>query len=440
MWNTLEKPPWNSDYHTDINIQMNYWLAETTNLPETFAPYASWTKVIAESGQHTAKETFGVEQGWSIGLNSNVFGFTAQNVHGRRMQQGGHWVTQHLFEHYAFNQDLAYLNEIYPVQKGACEFFAGHVAPWQDGTKLVYPTWSPENYFLQDEYGTHNKQGWGASYDQQLLINLFTDCIEAATVLNRDAEFRKSLQELMPQLTPQKINNHGMIQEWPEDLDDPQNTHRHLSHLIALHPGRDFSPLTTPKLSAASQKVMTARIKRGEWAAAWRASLWARLRNGDQALSYLDDVVFAKAAINLFNGKPWQIDGNLGAGAAVSEMLLQSHLRSINPNETKIEDAAFVAYQEDPNQPGQFIAVAPPTSLISAPYILDLLPALPSQWQQGQVTGLKARGGFTVDINWNKGKLVSATIFSAKGGTFRIYANGKLSKEITLEKNGTYIW
>lgn len=139
-------------------------------------------------------------------------------------------------------------------------------------------------------------------------------------------------------------------------------------------------------------------------------------------------------------GKPWQIDGNLGAGAAVSEMLLQSHLRSINPNETEIEDAAFVAYQEDPNQPGQFIAVAPPTSLISAPYILDLLPALPSQWQQGQVTGLKARGGFTVDINWNKGKLVSATIFSAKGGTSRIYANGKLSKEITLEKNGTYIW
>ncbi|MDO6721352.1 glycoside hydrolase family 95 protein [Psychrosphaera sp. 1_MG-2023] len=439
LWNTLEKPPWNSDYHTDINIQMNYWLAETTNLSETFEPFVNWTKVVARSGQHTAKETFGVSKGWSIGLNSNVYGFTAQNVHGRRMQQGGHWVTQHLFEHYAFNKDVAYLEDIYPVQKGACEFFAGHVAPWQDGTKLVYPTWSPENYFLLDEFGKYNKQAWGASYDQQLLVNLFTDCIEASTVLNRDVKFREALQKLIPELTPQKINAHGMIQEWPADLDDPKNTHRHLSHLIALHPGRDFSPLTTPTLSAASEKVMMARIKRGEWAAAWRSALWARLRNGEEALSYLDDLVLTQKADNMFNGKPWQIDGNLGAGAAVAEMLLQSHLRSINPNAQNIEEAAFVAYQEDPKKTGQFIAVTPPRTLINAPYILDLLPALPKKWQQGSIRGLKARGGFTVDISWDKGLLTNATIYAKHGGTFRIFANGKLTKEITLEKNGTYI-
>jgi alpha-L-fucosidase 2 len=440
LWNTMEKPPWNADYHTDINVQMNYWMAETTNLPEIFAPYAKWTKIISESGQYTAKQTFGVNKGWSIGLNSNAFGFTAQNEHGRRMQQGGHWVSQHLFEHYSFNQDKAYLEDIYSVHKGACEFFVEHISPWQDGSLLVYPTWSPENFFLKDEFTHLNKQAWGASYDQQLLINLFTDCIEASVVLNKDLEFRQQLQALLPNLTPQKINSHGMIQEWPEDFDDPKNTHRHLSHLIALHPGRDISPLTTPKLAAASEKIILARVKRGEWAAAWRASLWARLRNGDQALNYLDDLVFADKADNLLNGDPWQIDGNLGAAGAVAEMLLQSHLRSINNDASKIEDAAFVAYKQDPENLDDYIAVIPPDTLSKAPYILDLLPALPSKWSAGSIQGLKARGGFVVDLNWKDGLLTRASIQAQQGGQFRLYYNGKLSKVISLDAGERYRW
>jgi alpha-L-fucosidase 2 len=444
LWNTFEKPPWNSDYHTDINIQMNYWMAETTNLPESFSPYSKWTKIVAEGGQYAAKETFGVNKGWSIGLNSNVFGFTAQNFHGRRMQQGGHWLSQHLFEHYSFNRDIDYLADIYPVQKGACEFFVEHLAPWQDGTLLVYPTWSPENFFLSKEHSELNKQGWGASYDQQLLINLFTDCIEASIVLKRDSEFRQTLRNLIPRLTPQKINSHGMIQEWPEDLDDPENTHRHLSHLFAVHPGRDFSPLITKPFSDAAEKQMVVRTKPGwrgaGWAGAWRSAIWARLRNGDRALKDYHDLIYGIPYINLFNGAPWQIDANFGAAAAVSEMLLQSHLRSIDPNAEKIEDAAFIAYQEDPAKANHFVGVIPPDSLVNAAYILDLLPALPSHWAEGSVSGLKARGGFEVDMRWKNGKLEQATIRAMRDGKFRLYINDSLSKEHFLNEGESFEW
>lgn len=440
LWNTLESPPWHSDYHTDINIQMNYWLAETTNLSETFSPFVNWATVIAESGQHTAKQTFGVDKGWSIGLNSNVFGFTAQNVHGRRMQQGGHWVAQHLFEHYAFTQDKTYLKTVYPVQKGACDFFVGHLSPWKDGSLLVYPTWSPENHFLDKEYGRLNKQGWGASYDQQLLVNLFTDCIQASIILDKDEVFRKQLKALLPRLTAQKINSDGAIQEWPQDYDDPANTHRHLSHLIALHPGRDFSPLTTPQLAKASETVLIKRALRGFWAGAWRAALWARLRDGDQALSYYNDIVYKMDSINWFNGKPWQIDANLGATAAAAEMLLQSHLRSINPKANTIEEAAFVAYREDPKHPGDYLAVIPPDELAQAPYILDLLPALPTKWSKGSIKGLMARGGFEVDMSWSDNKLNQARIKAKQGGQFRLYINGHLSPTLQLAKGEVYQW
>ncbi|WP_155949278.1 glycosyl hydrolase family 95 catalytic domain-containing protein [Gayadomonas joobiniege] len=440
LWNTLEAPPWRSDYHTDINIQMNYWLAETTNLSETFTPFLRWLDVVAESGRYTAAETFGVNKGWSIGLNGNVYGFTAQNEHGRRMQQGGHWVAQHLFEHYAFNPNLKYLQQAYPILKGACDFFAGHLAPWKDGSLLVYPTWSPENHFLDKQYGRLNKQAWGASYDQQLLVNLFTDCIQSALILNTDQKAQNLWRQLIAKLTPQKINADGVIQEWPENYDDPENTHRHLSHLIALHPGRDFSPLTTPELARASKKVLINRELRGFWAGAWRAALWARLRDGDQALSYYHDVVYKMDAINLFNGDPWQIDANLGAGAAVAEMLLQSHLRSIDPKAKSIKDAAFVAYKADPNNAGDYVPVSPPESLADAPYILDLLPALPSQWAKGSVKGLKARGGFVVDLTWRDQQLTEARISASQDGAFRLYHNGFLSKTLQLEKGEVYIY
>ena len=440
LWNTLLAPPWQSDYHTDINVQMNYWMVETANLPESFSPFVAWTKVLAESGRHTAWGTFGVKRGWTVGLNGNIFGFTAQNVHGRRIQQGGHWLAQHLFEHYAFNKDRAYLKEVYPILKGAAEFFFEHLAPWKDGTLVVYPTWSPENFFLGRKFGKFNKQAWGASYDQQLLVNLFTDCIEASIVLDRDAGFRQTLREFIPKLSPQKINSHGQIQEWPEDWDDPKGTHRHLSHLIALHPGRDFSPFTTPKLAEACETVLKVRVGRGGWKGAWRAACWARLRNGDEALKHYHDLVSGRSNPNLLNGSRFQIDGNLGGGAAILEMLLQSHLRSIDPGADTIATAAYVPYREDPERPNQFAAVVPPDSLAEAPYILDLLPALPSAWPKGSVKGLRARGGFEVDMEWKDGQLVQATIRANRDGEFRIHAQDKLSKVISLKKGQSKVW
>ena len=442
LWNTMLTPPWNSDYHTDINVQMNYWMVDTANLEESFSPFVEWTKVLAESGKQTAWGTFGVKKGWTVGLNGNIFGFTAQNEHGRRLQQGGHWLAQHLFEHYAFNKDRAYLEEAYPILKGAAEFFVEYLAPWKDGTLVVYPTWSPENYFLGKEYGKLNKQSWGASFDQQLLVGLFTDCIEASSVLGRDVEFRQTLREFIPKLCPQKINQHGQLQEWPDDWDDYEVTHRHLSHLIALYPGRDFSPLTTPKLAQACESVLKVRVGRDGWKGAWRVACWARLRNGDEALKHYQDLVSGERdSSNLLNGgRTFQIDGNLGAGAALPEMLLQSHLRSIDSEADTIAAAAYVAYREDPKQPNPFVAVIPPDSLAAAPYILDLLPALPSRWPQGSVKGLRARGGFEVDIEWKGGQLVQATIHAKRDGSFRIYDQGKLSKVISLNQGQSKVW
>ena len=442
LWNDSLKPAWNCDYHTDINVQMNYWMVDSANLPESFSPFVEWTKILAQSGTHTAKESFGINKGWSVGLNGNVFGFTAQNFHGRRLQQGGHWLTQNLFDHYAYTQDREYLEEIYPVLKGSAEFFMEFLAPWKDGTLVVYPTWSPENTFLTKEYGKLNKQAYGASWDQQLLLGLFTDCIEASTILGRDEAFRQQLKELIPKLCPQKIGQHGQLQEWPEDWDRPNDEHRHISHLIALHPGRDISPLTTRELYDAALVTMKHRGDESTgWSTGWKTCFWARLHNGDRAHKIYRFLTAKRAYPNLFDfHPPFQIDGNFGGVAGVCEMLLQSHLRSVNVDADSIEEAAYTAYQQSPENEKHFHPVVPDESLSQAPYILHLLPALPPQWPNGKVVGLGARGGFEVDIEWESGKLKGASVRAKRDGKFRLYANGKLSKEIQLQQDQTYAW
>lgn len=441
LWNGHLKPAWNADYHNDINVAMNYWMVETANLPESFTPYKKWMKMIAESGKYTAKEGFGIQKGWSTGLNGNAFGFTAPNEHGRRMQQSGAWLSQNLFEHYAFNQDKTYLKEIYPILKGAAEFYTEFLSPWKDGSLVVYPTWSPENTYLKEQFSKLNKQTYGASWDQQLVLNLFTDCIEASYVLGRDVAFRETLQEMIPKLCPQKIGQYGQVQEWPEDWDDPTDQHRHISHLIALHPGRDFSPLTTKEIADAALVTMKHRgdISTG-WSTAWKTNFWARLHNGDKAHQFYQFLTSKRAYPNMFDfHPPFQIDGNFGGTAGVCEMLLQSHLRSIDNNANTIEDAAFVAYQKDAENTNQFIPVAPQESLAHAPYILDLLPALPSAWPKGAVKGLRARGGFEVDLEWEHGELQQAKIIATNEGSFRVFYKGKLSKVINLKKGATKV-
>uniref|UniRef100_UPI0040485279 glycoside hydrolase family 95 protein n=1 Tax=Mariniflexile sp. TaxID=1979402 RepID=UPI0040485279 len=442
LWNGHLKPAWNADYHNDINVAMNYWMVETANLPGSFRPYVEWLKILAESGKHVAKETYGIDKGWSAGLNGNVFGFTAPNEHGRRMQQSGAWLCQNLFEHYAFSQDTIYLEEIYPILKGAAEFYVEFLDPWKDGTLVVYPTWSPENTFLATQFGKLNKQTYGASYDQQLVLNLFTDCIEASTVLDRDEAFRQSLQEMIPNLCPQKIGQYGQIQEWPEDWDSPTDNHRHISHLIALHPGSDFSPLTTKEIANAALVTMKHRgdISTG-WSTAWKTNFWARLHNGDKARQFYQFLTSERAYPNLFDfHPPFQIDGNFGGTAGVCEMLLQSHLRSIHNQATTIEKAAFVAYQKAAENTNHFIPVEPQESLANAPYILHLLPALPSAWPIGEIKGLRARGGFEVDIQWENGMLVQANIHAISGGDFRVYSEETLSKVMSLKKGESIVW
>ena len=358
------------------------------------------------------------------------------------MQQSGAWLCQNLFEHYAFNQDRTYLEDIYPILKGAAEFYVEFLAPWKDGSLVVYPTWSPENSYLTDEHGKLNKQAYGASWDQQLVLNLFTDCMEASMVLGIDAAFRKTLQAMIPKLCPQKIGQYGQVQEWPEDWDSPTDQHRHISHLIALHPGRDFSPLTTKEIADAALVTMKHRgdISTG-WSTAWKTNFWARLHNGDKAHQFYQFLTSKRAYPNLFDfHPPFQIDGNFGGTAGVCEMLLQSHLRSIDNKANTIEEAAFVGYQKDTENPNHFVPVAPDESLADAPYILHLLPALPSAWPNGNIKGLRARGGFEVDIIWENGKLVEAKILATKDGEFRIYSDGFLSKVFLLKKGETKFW
>ena len=442
LWNDSLKPAWNCDYHTDINVQMNYWMVDAANLSESFRPFASWTKVLAESGKHTARETFGVDKGWSMGLNGNVYGFTAQNVHGRRAQQGGHWLCQNLFDHYAFTKDRAYLEDIYPTLKGAAEFFVEFLQPWKDGSLVVYPTWSPENTYLPKQYGKLNKQAYGASWDQQLVLGLFTDCIEASIVLDRDDEFRKTLQEMIPKLCPQKIGQYGQLQEWPEDWDNPKDKHRHISHLIALHPGRDISPLSTKELYEAALVTMKHRgDKSTGWSTGWKTCFWARLHNGDRAHKIYRFLTSKRAYPNLFDfHPPFQIDGNFGGASGVCEMLLQSHLRSVDADAKTIGEAAFVAYQPNETTPNHFHPVVPDEKLANAPYILHLLPALPSAWPSGKIRRLKARGGFEVFMAWKDGHLTSATVRSKQGGTFRLLIDGTLSDNIVLTAGQTHSW
>ena len=369
-----------------------------------------------------------------------MFGFSAQNVHGRRHQQAGHWLAQNLFEHYAFGQDRQYLEEIYPVLKGAAEFFTNYLAPLKDGSLVVYPTWSPENAYLVRKYGKLNKQAYGASWDQQLVLNLFTDCIEASTVLNRDEKFRRTLQDLIPKLCPQKVGQHGQLQEWPEDWDRPEDKHRHITHLIALHPGRDISPLTTHDLAKAALVTMAHRGDQSTgWSTGWKTCFWARLHRGDKAHKIYRFLTSKRAYPNLLDfHPPFQIDGNFGGTAGVCEMLLQSHLRSIDADADTIDEAAFIAYRASSKTPGHYQPVVPDEKLTTAPYILHLLPALPSAWSTGHVSGLRARGGFEVDLAWAEGKLTKATIQSENGGVFRVYAEGELSGNITLKPGQSY--
>ncbi len=380
LWNNSNNPPWRCDYHSNINIQMNYWLAETANLAECAEPLLAYIASLREVRKEQTSAEFKTKRGWTVRTENNIFGGSGWEWN----TPGSAWYCQHLWEHYAFGCDKEYLKSVaYPVLKEVCEF-------WEDrlkmlpGGKLVAPMgFSPEQGPRED----------GVSFDQEIIWDLFTNYIEASQTLDVDPEYRQKVTAMRDKLLVPKIGKWGQLQEWMVDRDDPRNNHRHVSHLFAVHPGRQIAPMNTPALAEAARVSLRARGDGGTgWSKAWKINFWARLLDGNHAYKMYSELLKNNITLNLFDTHPpFQIDGNFGATAAVCELLLQS-------------------------QAGE----------------LHLLPALPDAWATGSVTGLRGRGGVVVDMAWEKGKLLNVTIKSNLGGRCRIRASSSLTMEGAL--------
>ncbi|MGW0547643.1 glycoside hydrolase family 95 protein [Streptomyces altiplanensis] len=380
VWNDSSTPPWNADYHTNINIQMNYWPAEPANLAETARPYHEFIDGLRAPGRRTARTMFGTE-GWVVHQNTNPFGHTG--VHDWPtsfwMPEANGWLVQQLYEHYLFGRDEDFLRETaYPAMKEAARFWLAnlHTDP-RDGKLVVSPGYSPE----------HGDFTAGASISQQIVHDLLTNTAEASEVLGVDAGFRAEVTEALDALDPGlRIGSWGQLQEWKADLDSRTNTHRHVSHLFALHPGRQIEAGSA--YADAARVSLTARGDGGTgWSKAWKINFWARLRDGDHAARMLAEQLKSSTLPNLWDTHPpFQIDGNFGATAGIAEMLLQSHGRDAD-----------------------------------AGAVIDVLPALPSVWAaRGSYDGLRARGDFTVGVDWRRGAATEIRITSGSGVTAKL--------------------
>ena len=387
LWAPQIKTPWNGDYHLNINLQMNLWGAETLGLPELHHPLIDYTASLVKPGERTARIYYG-SRGWVTHILGNVWGFTSPGEHPSwgATNTAGAWLCQHLWEHHAFAPDTEYLREVYPVMKGAALFFEDNlVEDPRTGWLVTAPTTSPENSYMMDN-GDRVSISPGSTMDDQIVREIFTNTASAARILGVDADWIAGLEAKLARLKPTSVGRHGQVMEWPFDWEEAEPHHRHVSQLYGLYPGNELTWGATPELMEAARVTLE---RRGDdstgWSMAWKIGFWARLHDGDRAWKLFGDLLRPAGKgrgtyPNLFSAHPpMQIDGNFGGSAAVGEMLMQSH-------------EGFVR----------------------------LMAAVPAEWSEGRVSGLRARGGFTVGFSWSGGRVTGAVIEAASDGMFTL--------------------
>ena len=383
IWHNNVDGPWRVDYHNNINVQMNYWPAASTNLAECTLPLIDFIRTLVKPGEKTAKAYFGA-RGWTASISGNIFGFTtpleSEDMSWNFNPMAGPWLATHVWDYYDYTRDKQFLKEVgYDLIKSSAIFAMDYLWKKPDGTYTAAPSTSPE----------HGPIDQGATFVHAVIREILLNAIDASKVLGVDKKERKQWEEVLAKLAPYQIGRYGQLMEWSKDIDDPKDEHRHVNHLFGLHPGHTLSPITTPELAEASKVVLNHRGDGATgWSMGWKLNQWARLHDGNRAYKLFGNLLKNGTLDNLWDTHPpFQIDGNFGGTAGVTEMLMQSHMGFIH-----------------------------------------LLPSLPDAWAEGEVKGLCAKGNFEVDMRWNEGELVSVKVISKNGGNCELRYKNAVKK------------